>query len=60
MEKEVAPSRVEDGIAHTTHTSPIDPAVEKRVRRKLDMHLIPLVSALYLRASPHLYPSLRS
>jgi hypothetical protein len=28
----------------------IDPEVEKRVRRKLDWHLIPLVSALYLLA----------
>lgn len=28
----------------------IDPEVEKRVRRKLDMHLIPLLSALYLLA----------
>lgn len=28
----------------------IDPVVEKRVRRKLDKHLIPLLSALYLLA----------
>lgn len=28
----------------------IDPAIEKRVRRKLDLHLVPLLSALYLLA----------
>lgn len=28
----------------------IDPEMEKRVRRKLDWHIIPLVSALYLLA----------
>lgn len=26
----------------------IDPMVEKRVRRKLDMHMMPLLAALYL------------
>lgn len=34
-----APARVE-----------IDPEIERRVRRKLDLHLIPLVSGLYLLA----------
>jgi hypothetical protein len=28
----------------------IDPVVEKRVRRKLDTHIVPLLSALYLLA----------
>lgn len=28
----------------------IDPEMERRVRRKLDWHIIPLVSALYLLA----------
>jgi hypothetical protein len=45
-EKDVTPSQIEHGPA----SPPIDPEIEKRVRRKLDMNLIPLVSALYLRA----------
>jgi hypothetical protein len=28
----------------------IDPVIEKRVRRKLDLHIVPLLSALYLLA----------
>lgn len=28
----------------------IDPEIEKRVRRKLDYHIVPLVAALYLLA----------
>lgn len=47
--KDIAPSKIEDGPM-PTHT--IDPVLEKRVRRKLDIHLIPLVSALYLRSYP--------
>jgi hypothetical protein len=49
-EKDISPSTVENGppFAHT-----IDPEVEKRVRRKLDRNLIPLVAALYLRMSSH-------
>jgi sugar phosphate permease len=31
-------------------STPIDPIIEARVRRKLDTHLIPLLSALYLLA----------
>lgn len=31
-------------------TDEIDPVVEKRVRRKLDTHIVPLLSALYLLA----------
>jgi len=39
---EVGPAaRVEDEI---------DPVIEKRVRRKLDTHIVPLLSALYLLA----------
>lgn len=49
-EKQVAPSRIEDGSAQATaNTAGVDPEMEKRVRRKLDLNLIPLVSALYLR-----------
>jgi len=51
-EKDVTPSQIEHGPA-TTH---IDPEIEKRVRRKLDMNLIPLVSALYLRTYQHARP----
>ena len=49
-EKDMSPSTIESGppVAHT-----IDPEVEKRVRRKLDRNLIPLVAALYLRMSSH-------
>ena len=49
-EKDISPSTVENGppVVHT-----IDPEVEKRVRRKLDRNLIPLVAALYLRMSSH-------
>ncbi|KAJ4334788.1 hypothetical protein N0V87_006592 [Didymella glomerata] len=45
-EKDVTPSQIEHGPA----SPPIDPEIEKRIRRKLDMNLIPLVSALYLLA----------
>jgi hypothetical protein len=37
----IPPARVADEI---------DPVIEKRVRRKLDMHIVPLLSALYLLA----------
>lgn len=45
-EKDVTPSTIENGppVVQT-----VDPEVEKRVRRKLDRNLIPLVAALYLR-----------
>ena len=46
-EKHVTPSQIEQGPLSTS----IDPAIEKRVRRKLDLNLVPLVSALYLRQS---------
>lgn len=46
MEKDMTPSTIENGppVVQT-----IDPEIEKRVRRKLDRNLIPLVAALYLR-----------
>ncbi|KAF9695001.1 hypothetical protein EKO04_006742 [Ascochyta lentis] len=51
VEKDVSPSKVEDGTAQeTASASTVDPEMEKRVRRKLDLNLIPLVSALYLLA----------
>jgi hypothetical protein len=52
LEKDVTPSQIEHGPA----TAHIDPEIEKRVRRKLDMNLIPLVSALYLRTYQHARP----
>jgi len=56
--KEAATAKTEQGGVEavrvlptgTTTVGEIDPEVEKRVRRKLDMHLIPLLSALYLLA----------
>jgi hypothetical protein len=51
-EKDATPSRIENGdVPVTPNISHIDPEMEKRVRRKLDMNLVPLVSALYLRES---------
>lgn len=53
-EKGIEATRKED--ADVEHASPaqeqraIDPELEKRVRRKLDWHLVPLVSALYMLA----------
>lgn len=52
IEKEVTSSSPE----HTENRAkegenevePIDPELEKRVRRKLDTHVVPLVAALYL------------
>lgn len=41
-------AKIEKGSSTTTHT--IDPAMEKRVIRKLDLHVVPLVMALYLLA----------
>lgn len=49
-DKNIISTSLEDGTAQATaNTSNIDPEMEKQVRRKLDMNLIPLVSALYLR-----------
>ena len=55
-EKDIMPSKIEDGPT-IANTSTIDPELEKRVRRKLDMNLIPLVSALYLcmSSTQHVY-----
>jgi hypothetical protein len=48
--EDVVPSKLEDGPIHRHSPTSIDPMVEARVRRKLDKHLIPLLSALYLLA----------
>src|SRR5690242_20311176 len=52
VEKEVVSSELENQgpEANARSTQEIDPALEKRVRRKLDWHIVPLVSALYLLA----------
>lgn len=43
-------SRDVESAPAETATGEIDPAIEKRVRRKLDLHVVPLLSALYLLA----------
>ncbi|KAH7091054.1 major facilitator superfamily domain-containing protein [Paraphoma chrysanthemicola] len=48
-EKTTAPSTLENGPQDAV-TGGVDPEIEKRVRRKLDMHIVPLVCALYLLA----------
>lgn len=48
-EKDATPAQIESGPAPTA----VDAEMERRVRRKLDMNLIPLVSALYLRTYNH-------
>jgi hypothetical protein len=48
--EDAAPSKLESGGVEQTSSTLIDPVVEARVRRKLDMHLIPLLSVLYLLA----------
>ncbi|KAF2195083.1 MFS general substrate transporter [Zopfia rhizophila CBS 207.26] len=48
VEKEVVPEEVE--AANLPLAQSIDPALEKRVVRKLDTHVVPLVMALYLLA----------
>ena len=53
-EKETRAIRDENGDVEAAPApephAEIDPAVEKRVRRKLDMHIVPLVAGLYLLA----------
>lgn len=59
--QDVSLQKVEKGIGDVNGTEQdialgsqaqisIDPEMERRVRRKLDWHIIPLVSALYLLA----------
>jgi hypothetical protein len=52
--KEMDAIRMENGDVEAAPAVPmaqeIDPVIEKRVRRKLDMHIVPLLSALYLLA----------
>lgn len=51
-EKEHVPDHVERGPETDVGEQrvEIDPEVDKRVRRKLDLHVVPLVMALYLLA----------
>lgn len=58
-EKDVSLSKVEDGVARAVDSPTVDPEMERRVRRKLDMNLVPLVSALYLRECSSLSRRLR-
>ena len=39
-----------DDFADAPMTEEIDPVIAKRVRRKLDTHVVPLLGALYLLA----------
>jgi sugar phosphate permease len=48
--EQVTPTKLEHGATHPSSQNAIDPVIEARVRRKLDWHLIPLLSALYLLA----------
>ncbi|KAF2477678.1 pantothenate transporter liz1 [Lindgomyces ingoldianus] len=56
VEKEDSPERVEDkiesreGEGGELRHSDIDPELDRRVRRKLDMRVVPLVMSLYLLA----------
>jgi hypothetical protein len=53
-EREMDAIRKESGDVEAALAEPvveeIDPVIEKRVRRKLDLHIVPLLSALYLLA----------
>lgn len=46
----VAVEKNGDNIPDAPVMREIDPVIEKRVRRKLDKHVVPLLSALYLLA----------
>ncbi|EUC51362.1 hypothetical protein COCMIDRAFT_79405 [Bipolaris oryzae ATCC 44560] len=46
----VAVEKNGDGIPDAPVTGEIDPVIAKRVRRKLDKHVVPLLAALYLLA----------
>ncbi|ORY01031.1 major facilitator superfamily domain-containing protein [Clohesyomyces aquaticus] len=57
IEKSSPPEKLEahiepggTGVLEEAEQGPIDPLLEKRVRRKLDTHVLPLVMALYLLA----------
>jgi sugar phosphate permease len=50
QEGDKTPTKLEHGSPQSPSRNAIDPVIEKRVRRKLDLHLIPLLSALYLLA----------
>lgn len=49
-EKDVEADQIERKAEVGGVQAHIDPEMEKRVRRKIDWHVIPLVSALYLFA----------
>lgn len=53
-EKDTVPANIENRDVEATHARSnmveIDPVLEKRVRRKLDRRIVPLVAALYLLA----------
>jgi hypothetical protein len=50
QEEEKTPTKLEHGAPQTPAQDLIDPVIEKRVRRKLDLHLVPLLAGLYLLA----------
>jgi hypothetical protein len=49
-EKKFESTKDDNADPEAIHTEQIDPVIEKRVRRKLDTHIVPLLSALYLLA----------
>jgi hypothetical protein len=49
-EKDVEAEAMSEGDGHVVASQPIDAELEKRVRRKLDRNLVPLLAALYLLA----------
>jgi hypothetical protein len=49
-EKDVEAAATNEGDGHVVESPPIDAELEKRVRRKLDRNLVPLLAALYLLA----------
>ena len=46
----VAAEKDAGGFSDVPTTEEIDPVIAKRVRRKLDTHVVPLLGALYLLA----------
>jgi hypothetical protein len=50
QEKDVEAAAMSAGDGHVVASPPINVELEKRVRRKLDRNLVPLLAALYLLA----------
>jgi hypothetical protein len=50
QEKDVEAAATSEGDGHVVASPPINAELEKRVRRKLDRNLVPLLAALYLLA----------